>query len=134
MRRTFSLLVLTAAASPHRGLPTPATPVSGDTSAPAIAAPVVLTVPAAGTAAIGAAVAASARPEAPGRGSRAMGEHRRPGTTSEHAPTDAAAEPLVLPKGGRGPSSKRRHRIPSAPHAGRRRPGRVTAAQTPATR
>ncbi|GAA4194863.1 hypothetical protein GCM10022252_39870 [Streptosporangium oxazolinicum] len=56
MRRTFSLLVLTAAASPHRGLPTPGTTavpaVSGATAVPAVAVPAAL--------AVGAAVA---RPE-----------------------------------------------------------------------
>jgi hypothetical protein len=138
MRRTFPLLVLTPAASPHPGLPTPGTTavstVSGVTAVPAIAA---TAAPATGTAAaatIGAAVAA-ARPEASGRDPRAMGEHRHPGATSERATTDASAgppilpraKPLVLPETGRGPSPEQRRRTPTEPPAGRRRPERVTA-------
>jgi|GEM_PF-3857279 len=87
MRRTPSPSpVLTAGASPRRGLPTPGgTTTAGVpdvTAAPlpavtAIATPAIDTgVP---TAVIGAAVA---RPDVSGRGPRATGEHRRPGATS----------------------------------------------------
>ncbi|MEU8206288.1 hypothetical protein [Streptosporangium sp. NPDC049046] len=77
MRRALSPPVLTAAASPRRGLPTP-----GGTAVPLLAVQATATpaidagVPAA---LIGAAVA---RLEDSGRRPRATAEHRRPGATS----------------------------------------------------